>query len=113
MQDSANYDGAPGQPITDPLQMVLSEYRHELTGEYSTFFDLVRAGTDVAIDFINKANGAVAEAIILFQIRHPAQHMTDRNMAYIILPLTRTGHSCQYHKVPGQSNPNLTQNPGY
>ena len=39
--------------------MVLSEYRHELTGEYSTFFDLCRAGTDVAVEFINKVNGAV------------------------------------------------------
>ncbi len=42
MADSANYDGTPGAPITDPLQMVLSEYRHELSGEYSTFFDLVQ-----------------------------------------------------------------------
>ncbi len=59
MQDSADYKGDPGQPITDPLQMVLSEYRHELSGEYSTFFDILRAGTDVAVDFINTANGTV------------------------------------------------------
>ena len=58
MKDSANYDGTPGAEITDPLQMVLSEYRHELTGEYSTFYDLCRAGTDVAVEFINRANGA-------------------------------------------------------
>ncbi len=58
MKDSANYDGTPGVEITDPLQMVLSEYRHELTGEYSTFFDLCRAGTDVAVEFINRVNGA-------------------------------------------------------
>ena len=32
MQDSADYKGDPAQPITDPLQMVLSEYRHELIG---------------------------------------------------------------------------------
>src|SRR6185295_1453166 len=43
MQDSADYKGDPGLPITDPLQMVFSEYRHELSGEYSTFFDILRA----------------------------------------------------------------------
>ena len=63
MQDSADYKGDPGVAITDPLQMVFSEYRHELSGEYSTFFDLFRAGTDVAIDFINNANGAVARKL--------------------------------------------------
>ncbi len=31
MQDGARFDGTPAAPITDPLQMVLSEYRHELT----------------------------------------------------------------------------------
>ena len=61
MQDSAKWDGTPGDVITDPLQMVLSEYRHELTGEYSLFFDLRRAGSDVAINFINKAYGTAAE----------------------------------------------------
>ena len=34
----------PRVPITDPLQMVYSEYRHELTGEYSLFYNLRRAG---------------------------------------------------------------------
>ncbi|HSB93179.1 MAG TPA: RagB/SusD family nutrient uptake outer membrane protein, partial [Flavitalea sp.] len=57
MKDSANFDGTPGIEITDPLQMVLSEYRHELAGEYSTFFDLCRAGNEEAIAFIKKANG--------------------------------------------------------
>jgi len=57
MKDSANYDGTPGMAITDPLQMVLSEYRHELSGEYSTFYDLCRAGTDVVVEFINRVNG--------------------------------------------------------
>ena len=59
MKDSADYKGAPGVAITDPLQMVLSEYRHELTGEYSTFFDLCRAGDDEALAFIKAANGTV------------------------------------------------------
>ncbi|HMG66774.1 MAG TPA: RagB/SusD family nutrient uptake outer membrane protein, partial [Chitinophagaceae bacterium] len=44
MQDGANFDGSPADPITDPLQMVYSEYRHELTGEYSLFYNLRRAG---------------------------------------------------------------------
>ncbi|MEO5564020.1 MAG: RagB/SusD family nutrient uptake outer membrane protein, partial [Chitinophagaceae bacterium] len=59
MRDSANFDGTPGLPITDPLQMVLSEYRHELSGEYSVFYNLCRAGNDVAIAFIKAANGTV------------------------------------------------------
>ena len=44
----------PLAPITDPLQMVLSEYRHELTGEYSLFYNLRRAGAQVCVDFINQ-----------------------------------------------------------
>src|SRR6185369_4464363 len=59
MQDGLKYDGTPAQPITDPLQMVLSEYRHELAGEYSVFYLLRRAGTDVAINFIKQAYGTV------------------------------------------------------
>ncbi|RYY22157.1 MAG: RagB/SusD family nutrient uptake outer membrane protein, partial [Sphingobacteriaceae bacterium] len=55
MRDGLTYDGKQAQPITDPLQMVLSEYRHELTAEYSLFYNLRRAGAGVAADFI-KAN---------------------------------------------------------
>ncbi|MEO5910297.1 MAG: RagB/SusD family nutrient uptake outer membrane protein [Pelobium sp.] len=37
-----------GKVITDPLQMIYHEYRHELTGEYSTFYNLRRAGIATA-----------------------------------------------------------------
>ena len=30
IRDGSNYDGTVASPITDPLQMVYSEYRHEL-----------------------------------------------------------------------------------
>ena len=113
MQDSANYDGTPGQPITDPLQMVLSEYRHELTGEYSVFYDLSRAGTDVAIAFIKAANGT-----------------TDGNLKPVVTPSPGPTHDGKIHglynttptannfvlpipQVARGLNPNLTQNPGY
>ncbi|MFP5081725.1 RagB/SusD family nutrient uptake outer membrane protein [Pedobacter sp. JCM 36344] len=41
-----------GKVITDPLQMVYHDYRHELTGEYSTFYNLRRAG--VATSFVQE-----------------------------------------------------------
>jgi hypothetical protein len=41
-----------GKTITDPLQMIYHEYRHELTGEYSTFYNLRRAG--VASAFVKE-----------------------------------------------------------
>jgi hypothetical protein len=113
MQDSANYDGTPGQVITDPLQMVLSEYRHELTGEYSTFFDLLRAGTDVAVAFINKANGAVVGNYD--PIPNPAPGPTHDGQKH---GLYNTAIKPEWTLLPipqsaRASNPNLTQNPGY
>lgn len=113
MQDSANFDGTPGQPITDPLQMVLSEYRHELSGEYSVFFDLCRAGTDVAVAFINTTNGAVAGSYD--PVVNPAPGPTHDGQKHglyntaikpewTLLPIPQAARS---------SNPNLTQNPGY
>jgi len=113
MQDSADYKGDPGVAITDPLQMVFSEYRHELSGEYSTFFDLFRAGTDVCIDFINKANGAVAGSYD--PVPNPAPgpthdgqkhglYNTALNANWTLLPIPQSARA---------SNPNLTQNPGY
>jgi len=113
IQDSADYKGDPGQPITDPLQMVLSEYRHELSGEYSTFFDLLRAGTDVAVGFINTANGTVAGSYD--PVPNPAPgpthdgqkhglYNTAINANWTLLPIPQSARA---------SNPNLTQNPGY
>jgi hypothetical protein len=60
MQDGLTWDGQATQPITDPLQMVLSEYRHELTAEYSLFYDLRRAGPGVASTFIQNAYGTTS-----------------------------------------------------
>jgi starch-binding outer membrane protein, SusD/RagB family len=113
MKDSANYDGTPGVTITDPLQMVLSEYRHELSGEYSTFFDILRAGTDVAVDFINKANGAVAGNYN--PVPNPAPGPTNDGKKHglyntaitpnwTLLPIPQSARA---------ANPNLTQNTGY
>ena len=73
-----------GKVITDPLQMVYHEYRHELTGEYSTFYDLRRAG--VATSFIKD----------VYNITIPAGH------ELYPIPQYEIG-----------LNPNLAQNPGY
>jgi hypothetical protein len=77
-------DGDKTTPITDPLQMVYSEYRHELSGEYSTFYDLRRAG--VAINFVKATYGVTIPA--------------GRDLYPI--PQIERG-----------LNPNLTQNPAY
>jgi starch-binding outer membrane protein, SusD/RagB family len=113
MADSANFDGTPGVAITDPLQMVLSEYRHELSGEYSTFFDLCRAGTDVAVAFINKANGAVANSFN--PVPNPAPGPTHDGQIH---GLYNTAITANWTLLPIPQgaralNPNLTQNPGY
>jgi hypothetical protein len=73
-----------GKVITDPLQMVYSEYRHELSGEYSTFYDLRRAG--VATDFVKNVYG-------------------------ITIPAGRELYPIPQFEIG--LNPNLTQNPGY
>jgi starch-binding outer membrane protein, SusD/RagB family len=113
MQDSAKFNGTPGQVITDPLQMVLSEYRHELSGEYSTFFDLLRAGTDVCVSFINQANGAVVGNYD--PIPNPAPGPTNDGLKH---GLYNTAIKTEWTLLPipqsaRASNPNLTQNPGY
>ena len=113
IKDSANFDGTPGVAISDPLQMVLSEYRHELTGEYSTFFDLCRAGTNVAVEFINRVNGAKDGSYN--PIPNPAPGPTHDGKphglyntaikdVWTVLPIPQGARSL---------NPNLTQNPGY
>lgn len=113
MQDGARYDGTPAAPITDPLQMVLSEYRHELTGEYSLFYDLRRAGADVAAAFIKNAYGTQDNQTS--PIPNPAPGPTHDGKAHglfntslppqkAILPIPQVARGL---------NPNLTQNPGY
>ncbi len=113
MADSANYDGTPGQPITDPLQMVLSEYRHELAGEYSVFFDLCRAGDDVAIAFIKAANGTVDKNYN--PVSNPAPGPTHDGQLHGLYNTTPTVDNLLLPIPQGAIalNPNLTQNPGY
>ena len=113
MKDSANYDGTPGASITDPLQMVLSEYRHELTGEYSTFFDLCRAGTDEAVEFINRVNGAKEGNYN--PVPNPAPGPTHDGQVHGLYNTAITPNWTLLPIPQGARalNPNLTQNPGY
>jgi hypothetical protein len=113
MQDSANYDGTPGKPITDPLQMVLSEYRHELSGEYSVFFDLCRAGSDVAIAFIKAANGTVDGSYNPVPNPAPGPTHDGKQHGLYNTSLTVNGTLLPIPQVARALNPNLTQNPGY
>ncbi len=111
MQDGANFDGTPASPITDPLQMVLSEYRHELTGEYSLFYNLRRAGADVAVTFITNTYGAGN----LIQIPNPAPGPTHDGLVHGLYNAPMTVNH-EILPIPSSAiglNPNLTQNPGY
>ena len=111
MKDSANYDGTPGQPITDPLQMVLSEYRHELSGEYSLFYNLCRAGTNEAIAFIKKANGTVDGSYD--PVPNPAPGPTNDGKKHGLYntSLTPDKTLLPIPQVAISLNPNLTPNP--
>ena len=113
MQDSADYKGDPGAPITDPLQMVLSEYRHELTGEYSTFFDLCRAGNDEALAFIKAANGTVDGSVD--PVPNPAPGPTHDGLKHGLYNTSPTLNNLLLPIPTGARslNPNLSQNPGY
>jgi len=111
MRDSANYNGTPGVAITDPLQMVLSEYRHELSGEYSLFYNLCRAGSAEAIAFIKNANGTVDgnyDAIVnpapgpTFDGKKHGLYNTTPTLNNLLLPIPQSAIAL---------NPNLTQNP--
>ncbi len=113
IKDSANYDGTPGVAITDPLQMVLSEYRHELTGEYSLFYNLCRAGDAEAIAFIKKANGTVDASYE--PVVNPAPGPTHDGKKHGLYNTTPTVNNLLL-PIPQSAialNPNLTQNPGY
>lgn len=113
MKDSANYNGTPGVAITDPLQMVLSEYRHELTGEYSLFYNLCRAGSAEAIAFIKSANGTVDGNYT--DIVNPAPGPTSDGKKHGLYNTTPTLNNLLL-PIPQSAialNPNLTQNPGY
>jgi len=114
MQDGANFDGSASTPITDPLQMVYSEYRHELTGEYSLFYNLRRAGDGVASAFIEKACGTVAGSNN--PVPNPAVGMpgNDGKAHGIFNASLPAGRDIlPIPQVAIGLNPNLTQNPGY
>lgn len=113
MKDSADYKGDPGVAITDPLQMVLSEYRHELSGEYSTFFNLLRAGTDVCVAFINTANGAVAGSYAPVVNPAPGPTFDGQKHGLYNTAITPNLTLLAIPQSARAANPNLTQNPGY
>jgi hypothetical protein len=112
MQDGLNYDGSASTPITDPLQMVLSEYRHELSGEYSLFYDLRRAGTDVAIAFIKQAYGTVDGNTN--PVPNPYGPTKDGKLHGLFnATLTAERALLPIPQIAIGLNPNLQQNPGY
>jgi len=116
MQDGLTYDGKPTAPITDPMQMVLSEYRHELTGEYSLFFNLRRAGKSssgqsYAQDFIHNNYGTDGS---LTPQPYPYGPTADGNLHGVWRTSLPAGRDIL--PIPQQAiglNPNLKQNPGY
>lgn len=111
MQDGLTYDGKPTQPITDPLQMVLSEYRHELSGDYSLFYDLRRAGPGIAAAFI--AHNYNTNTSILPQ-PYPYGPTADGKLHgvwFTALPANKD--ICPIPQPQIGLNPNLKQNPGY
>ncbi|MBS1531368.1 MAG: RagB/SusD family nutrient uptake outer membrane protein [Bacteroidetes bacterium] len=111
MQDGLTWDGKPTTPITDPLQMVLSEYRHELTGEYSLFYDLRRAGSDVAAAFIQAAYGTDATTT---PQPYPYGPTADGQLHGVWRTALPPGRDLlPIPQIARGLNPNLTQNPAY
>lgn len=111
MQDGAKYDGTSAAPITDPLQMVYSEYRHELSGEYSVFYDLRRAG--VAADFIKAAYGTVDGSTD--PVPDPAPGPSNDGKVHGLYN-TSLPPGRDLYPIPQVElglNPNLKQNPAY
>jgi hypothetical protein len=112
MKDGAKYDGTAAAAITDPLQMVLSEYRHELTGEYSLFYNLRRAGPGVAAAFLHEAYGTDATAT---PQPNPAPGPTHDGQPHGVWR-TALPEGRDLLPIPQAAiglNPNLTQNPAY
>ncbi|MBS1933690.1 MAG: RagB/SusD family nutrient uptake outer membrane protein [Bacteroidetes bacterium] len=111
MQDGLTWDGKPTTPITDPMQMVLSEYRHELTGEYSLMYDLRRAGPGVASAFIQAAYGTTSSTN---QITYPYGPTADGKTHGVWMTTLPANKDILPIPVSAIAlNPNLTQNPSY
>ncbi len=116
--------------ITDPMQMVLSEYRHELSGDYSLMYLLRRAGIDAATNVPYDR-----EMIHIWNTGPVAQYPYDKNPpSFINFPYGPThdpntanpaNHGVTANDLPPNRdilpipqvdiglNPNLKQNPGY
>ncbi|MGH7238107.1 MAG: RagB/SusD family nutrient uptake outer membrane protein, partial [Candidatus Saccharimonadales bacterium] len=129
-QADAQGNPIPAPVITDPMQMVMSEYRHELSGDYSLMYLLRRAGIDPATKVPYDA-----EMIHLWNTGPAAQYAYGKNPAsFINFPYGPThdtntanpaNHGVTSNDLPlgrdilpiPQSdiglNPNLKQNPGY
>ena len=111
MQDGLTWDGKPSQPITDPMQMVLSEYRHELTGEYSLMYDLRRAGPGVASAFIQTEYGTTSSTNQIVYPYGPTADGKTHGVWMTTLPPNK-----DILPIPVSAialNPNLNQNPSY
>jgi hypothetical protein len=111
VQDGLTWNGQPTQPITDPLQMVLSEYRHELTAEYSLMYDLRRAGPGVASTFIQQEYGTTSSTS---QITYPYGPTADGKTHGVWM--TTLPPNKDILPIPVSAialNPNLIQNPSY
>lgn len=97
--------------VTDPLQMVLNEYRHELTGDYSLFFDLRRAGPGVASAFIQSVYNGTSSTN---QIYYPYGPTADGKTHGVWTTTLPTGKDIlPIPLTEFATNPNLVQNPGY
>jgi len=121
-QDGQLVDGSPAPALTDPMQKVLSEYRHELTGEYSLMYLLRRAGTDAG-------TGKPYDMEFLHNVNNPAGAGPNNNSSAIIFAFGPTAdgktHGVTLNDIPtGRDilpipqqaiglNPNLKQNPGF
>jgi len=112
VQDGLTWDGKATTPITDPLQIVYSEYRHELTAEYSLMYLLRRADPGVDAAFINAAYGCVAgnQNQIVYPYG-PTADGTTHGVWNTALPANK-----DILPIPTAAialNPNLVQNPSY
>lgn len=111
IQDGLTWDGKPTAPITDPLQQVLSEYRHELTAEYSLFYDLRRAGPGVASAFIQQAYGTTSSTAQITYPYGPTADGKTHGVWTTTLPANKDLLPIPVSAIA--ANPNLKQNPSY
>jgi hypothetical protein len=98
-------------PVTDPMQMVLNEYRHELSADYSEFFDFRRAGTGVDAAFIQSIYNTTSNPN---QIVYPYGPTADGKTHGVWITSLTTGKDILPIPITEfATNPNLVQNPGY